>query len=95
MVHGSWVAFKLCRAVCPYPCWSMLAAGFSGSTGTGMGDGVRPKEANDASLKAVSCVSVARLRLKFEFRADSLADALKAASPQSKSGISLVQAIWF
>lgn len=59
------------------------------------GDEVRPKEANDALLKAVSHVSIARLGLKFEFRTDSLADALKAASPQSKSGISLVQAIWF
>ena len=58
-------------------------------------DGGRLKEANDALLKAVSHVSVPRLWLKFEFRTDSLADALKAASPQSKSGISLVWAIWF
>ena len=55
---------------------------------------MRPKEADDAS-KAVSRVSIARLGLKLQFRTDSLAHALKAASPQSKSGISLVQAIWF
>lgn len=59
------------------------------------GDGVRLKEPNDALLKAVSHVSIARLGLKFEFCTDSLADALKSASPWSKSGISLVWAIWF
>lgn len=39
--------------------------------------------------------SIATLGFKFEFPTDSLADASKAASPQSKSGSSLVQAIWF
>lgn len=46
----------------------------------------KAKEANSTLLKAASCVSTARLGLKFEFRTDSLADALKAANPQSKSG---------
>lgn len=56
---------------------------------------MRLKEAKDALLKAESHVSVARLGLKLEFHTDSLADAFKAASPQSKSGIGLVQAVWF
>lgn len=53
------------------------------------------KKAEDALLKAVSHDSIATLGFKSEFPADSLADASKAASPQSKSGSSLVQPIWF
>lgn len=52
------------------------------------------KKADDALLKAVSHDSTAILGFKYEFPTDSLADASKAANPQSKSGSSLVQAIW-